>query len=239
LKQEDVEEYVLTMLGVNRIGVEIDAKEILVCTKQALRKYALYVPKLKNAYFTSAPGVQVYKIDTEGMPPCFVNPRSATPLPGLVDANFDVFKYPFYEAIAGPAIAGTFSGIGHIELYFQWLNATAKVLSSDFDWMYDEETGSLMVTPPPQAVIAFQVIYPAPRDIKNVPVNDEDIVLDLALAYGKQILGRILRKFKEIPGSTLTIPTDGAELMQEGLQAETTVLDNLKARSLPPPFIIG
>jgi DNA gyrase subunit B len=157
----------------------------------------------------------------------------------FVHNSFDVFKYPFYEAVAGPAIAGTFSGIGHIELYFQWLTATAKVLSSEFDFEYDENTNTLFITPIPQAIIPMQVIYPAPRDIKNVPTNDEDIILDLALAYGKQMLARILRKFKEIPGSTLTIPTDGSELMQEGLQAETSVLETLKARALPPPFIIG
>lgn len=157
----------------------------------------------------------------------------------FVHNSFDIFRYPFYEAIAGPAIAGTFSGIGHIDAYFRWLSSTAKVLSAEFDWEYDENSGTLMVTPLPQAVIPFQVIYPAPKSTDNVPERDEDILLDLTLAYSKQILARILRKFAEIPGSTLTIPTDGSELMKEGLEAEQRVLETLKARAIPPPFIQG
>lgn len=234
----DVANYVTTRLsGGGLIDIEVGPTSIPNALDQTLRRYSVYKPKFSAAQIITQPGVQVYTVDTGGNPVVRVFPRSTAPLPGLIN-DFDVFKYPIYEVLAGRGY-NQFASVGEIELYNQWLTAIAKTLSAEFEWEYDESSKKLFISPSPAGSVPMSVVYSDKKKIEEISSIDQDWVLEYTLCLIKQDMGLVRRKFNSIPGSTMVMELDGKELVMEGRERQQELEAELLSRAVPPEFLIG
>jgi hypothetical protein len=224
------------------VELEINlAETIMKHIDQMLRVYSRYKPMLKSTVIHTTPGVQQYQVNTGGFDVLNVEFQTSGIMPGLVGKEFDEFKYPIYEVLSGRGY-NQFASVGEIELYQVWLEMIQKVLSANVEWEYDKEHNMIFIHPPPAGDVAAQVTWEEPRTLRTVDWRDEDWAVEYVLALTKISYGRALRKYAQIPGTTMTITTDGEELVKEGMAEKAALEDRILARTQAtgtPPFVIG
>jgi len=75
-------------------------------------------------------------------------------------------------------------------------------------------------------------------DLEDIPNNHTALFVDLVQGYLKQILGEIRRKYNniQVPGGEITL--NGSELVTEGKDEVTVVLEKFKAMQGPGFFVV-
>ena len=198
---------ILFSLGGGYVDIEIE-KDIPRCVNRAFREVKSYVTTpayMTVPYATSTQGVgttidlsdkNVYNV-IKVMRPDSYNSMSMNTL--------DVFGLNL-----------TYSAITNMDAYANRMLRLQQMntISTDLDFIWDAHTKKLSVTvnPPFTNMITIQYI-PDYKDVEEITeVFWQDIILRLATAYAKQIIGRIRSKYT-LNSSTYSL--DGETMLSE------------------------
>jgi len=237
--REQIKDFVLLMLGAPVIDVELDVQNLDLAVDQALKIFEEYAPREYFDYyvFATTPGKSVYE-----MPPDVGLIRNvfykkhgnfafqASDLDGAIPVEY---FYPggAYASIQGgliDPIQPIWGRMGEWALYKQYEMMYSRLSSNIGGWEW---------------VGGFQHVklYPAPVGNQKVIVHYlqkhkdwnevTESMQDGALAYAKQMLGRIRGKFSQIAGpGGGGMATDGERLLTEGLEELKEWRENLITR---------
>ena len=117
-------------------------------------------------------------------------------------------------------------------LYTQMSEILEKVYSSTFTWDHRVENGEHYVYADnlPNESNSLAVTWFKNRTVADIEPNDEDWVIDYAIAKAKEILGSIRGKFSQVPAGNTSIDLGGRELRQDGLDRIKELVEELQLR---------
>lgn len=221
--REQVREYILHMLGAPTLRLELNEQNIDFCVDQAMMIFEQYAPSEFFSYytFTTAPGKSVYEMpadigyirnvyyDKTGKSAIF----QAADLGGVIPIE--------YNYIGGSATNGgmfnpttpVWGKMGEWVLYKGYETMYARTSSNIGGWEWISDYSHVKLYPTPYAGRKVVVHY-IQRQKDWPEVNQA--MQEGALAYAKQILGRIRSKFNNPPGPNGGVQLDGQALLQEG-----------------------
>lgn len=210
LQLEDIRRYVKLRLGAGVIRVELKDEHIDAASMEALRVYSRHRPLLRYQkvdliesvvnYPLDSDVIGVYKMD-------FVHRQVSL---AVVE---DIFHRRYYEPI---------HDMDTYIHYLQYIDTLKRVLSIEPDWHFERpskahDTPYLYIHAPNQAntMLALAILV-VKRRLHQVPYLHEDWVQRYALAFCKEILGRVRGKWSNIPA-----PAGG-----QGLDAQTLLAES-------------
>tara|TARA_Y100000034_G_C6894137_1_gene411841 strand:+ start:1585 stop:2481 length:897 start_codon:yes stop_codon:yes gene_type:complete len=223
---EDLKDWVLVNLGAPVVKVELDDQNLDAAVLQALKVYEDYAPAEYYDYhvFDTEPGKSVYTL-----PPDVGLVRSvhfkelgsfafqASDLDGALPIEY---FYPggAYSSIQGgliDPIQPIWGRMGEWVLYKQYEQMYSRTASNLGGWEWVGGFNTIKIYPTPQGGRCSRVIVRYLQKCKDWEEPTE-AMQDGALAYAKQMLGMIRRKYRNPPGPNGGVQLDGAELVQEG-----------------------
>ena len=207
LSEAGVRTYVARILGQDGsdgVVVELTTNQINECMADALRVYNRYRPKRTNQDLALISGVQKYVLTTYGKGLVDCQPRP-TVLPSA--SNFDLFN-PFHFLRRSIQVNEVAIDMAHLGL-------ARQVLSSQFEWNYDEDTHTLYIHPIPNEITTVVYTYLSDRTIGEVRGDDEDWFLRYVTCLCKQPLGRMRSKYAVVRGAEHEFQMDGDSLLAE------------------------
>lgn len=210
---EDVREYVKLRLGGGIVRVELQDKHIDAATNEALRVYARYRPLRRFVQIPLVEGIKQYPLDKDVLGVFkmdFVHRQVSL---AVVE---DIFHRRYYEPI---------HDMDQYVTYLQYIDTLKRVLSIEPEWHFQRalkegEHPTLWVHAPNQAntILALAMLV-VERPLHQVPLLHEDWIQRYALAFCKEIMGRVRGKWGNIPspagGQSLDAPTLLAEAKEE------------------------
>lgn len=237
--------YVPSTMGAPRIALHVTPEQMVYQANYVLNVYSRRKPRIKFATITAQPGKQNYD-----------------PLPGKVGYGVVGLMIPRADPIAplllssGPRLdifgyrySYPYRDISELEIDYMYFDMATRVLSSEIDWEWipDEDAprgGQIWMYPAPVETFQFAYAYANPKVLGNevtqtpgtIPQVDWDWVQDGVLARIKEIEGRILRRYDSVPGATVPLKTDGADLVTEGQREWSAALEDLQLRTPELPF---
>ena len=232
---DELKDYVQLMLGAPIVDIEMTEQQLELCVNQALKWFEYYAPTEFFNYYTfiTNPGQSVYQ-----MPPDVgyirqVNYR-ATPEWAFTSADLQgsipiEYFYPggAYASIQGgliDPIQPIWGRAGEWHLYKQYERMYTRMSSGLGGWEFLGDYRTIKLYPIPYRAYHVSVHYLQ----KCKDWNEVHLAMqELALAHGKMIVGRVLRKYKNLPGPNGGVQTDGAELYQEGKEEFEKCKENL------------
>lgn len=153
----------------------------------------------------------------------------------------DVEGYPYGDEVWTDPEGGFYSGL------VQWLQTrktAAHVLSADRDWIFNEKTKILTITPgDPLPNYSGTAIYlyetPFKKEyLPQVPTADAYLIRERALAEAVYMLGRIRGKYTGgLPAAQGNVQLDGSDLLREA-ESKFDLLDRKIMELMPPPAVI-
>ena len=225
-----VKTFVMGSLGHPVVKVELDDSQISTALDQSLYYVSYNRPREVRVPFAVGAGQQAFTIPNYGYDVVDVE---VPPPENILTAEFDMFN---------PMLVTHPISLSDYHLTRMYAETAKKVLSADFDWEFNKETGEVLINPiPNKSYIAIAVChYPVLVETVTDP-NIQKWVKEFTLAKCKQILGIIRRKVGRIEGTEVTLELDGNELITEGKEEEKTLLMKLEERSgdFVPPMIGG
>lgn len=243
LTYQYVVHHVSTQMGAPRIQLHVTPDQFLTSINYVLNVYSRRKPRIKFAVMNALPGRQRYTPlpNKVGYGVCGIMiPRLDPIAPLLLSAGprLDIFGYRY---------SYPYRDIAELELDYAYFDMATRTLSSEIDWEFirdDDNQGEIWFYPAPVESFQFAYAYAAPKVLGDevsqtqgtVPQVDWDLILDGVQARIKQIEGAILRRFSNIPGSTINLGTDGASLVDEGKKEESAWLEDLQLRTPELPL---
>lgn len=223
-KTSEVSSYILAQLGYPRRKVELNPSNISEALKRAVRKYGSIKPVIKRDVVSVLSGVQAYNLEALGKPYgkgiLTVHPEPVT----SPSAVFSEFEY--YRMRQPPYV-----DMGEMVLDQMYYNEIGLVTGTDFDWEWIQDQTMLLIKPSPTRSHGLAYEYnSSPSTIETVPLTDQGWVVDYTLALVKEMLGRIRGKFKGVPGNELPVDTDADELLSEGREERTELVEALNGK---------
>lgn len=208
--------------GTSGVVVELTSNMIQECIDQTLRLYNRYRSKRVTANLPLVSGTDVYNLGdlgySYGRGIVEVVPRQ--PLtPDLTD--LDMFN-PYSTWRRPTMISGLATDIQHIKL-------ARKVTSSEFGWEWDQDEGILYISGA-SGLSAVMYTYLLGRTMAQVPPQDEDWIIRMAMVQGKYTLGRIRRKYTTVRGSEHELTLDGDSLLNEHSSELQPLMQELRNR---------
>lgn len=236
-----VREEVQTMLGSSGVAVELSNNDFLLCFRRALRKLNTHRPgrgvvKLvvnssqKRYEISPVPaglkGIRRVEFVEEPLPSSVIDPfnpltyhPAPTTLTGVLTPG-DVAQEADYRESArrvmglDPVSRWQWEGT-HLYIYVDIPTGVTYLCCVEFVFHYMDAVG-------------------VPNGIDMIPDVDADWILEYCTAQGKQILGRIRKKFGGIADDQGGVgEVDGSDLVTEGREDEKELLDALKRRRRP------
>jgi hypothetical protein len=211
LSLEDVRSYVKLKLGAGIIRVELEDRHIDAATNEALRVYSRHRPLLRYKKIELVENIVEYplEMDTLGVYKMdFVHRQVSL---AVIE---DIFHRRYYEPI---------HDLDTYTHYLQYIDTLKRVLSIEPDWHFERPSNPhqqpiLYIHAPHQAntMLALAITIPK-RRLSQVPYLHEDWVQRYALAFCKEILGRVRGKWANIPS-----PGGGQGLDAGSLLAESS-----------------
>lgn len=243
-----VTDEVRTALGFSSIEVELEARDIEKCLRDALRRFNRVRPWRHRKALTISPTTKKYRLEKAAHPGLL----GVSQVDFVTDTHRDDTLDPFdYEeqALAGlTAIGG--ESFGEIQWRRSYIEDATRIVSAEPEWFAQwEEDGEYYIyidirRSPVRCSFTWTSAYTPDDDpgtgMQWIEQGDVQWVLDFTCARAKQILGRVLGKHQGIITSDGgTDPTDHAELRQEGREDEEKLMEELKQRRRPLPPVIG
>lgn len=217
---EECRSYCKTMLGEPVVNVELTDDHYQLIYNDMLEILCYNKPKISYVNLTVASGQVSYTVTGYGYDVIDVQ---VPPAEIYTTQQFDIFN---------PMLVSHPSNIADYQLSRMYADDLRKVMSADFEWDFDKDTGELLISPIPTAsytAVLVCVNSLTGGDIKNPWLKR--LCKKFALAKAKQILGIIRRKVKSIEGTELTFELDGSELLEEGNALEDAFIQELKEHS--------
>jgi hypothetical protein len=147
--------------------------------------------------------------------------------------------------LSTPIVAGAFEfryGVRGPAIFYEYLVADKRYeffTGEAPDWKWVEDDRTLYVTNPRRR-IDLNVLFVRNRTPDEIPWHLEFDYEEVALANAKILLARILGSYGSIPGATGEIPTDAANLREEGMATIERVrlrLERSAASYITPRYI--
>lgn len=244
LTQQYVVAHVTSMMAAPRIQLHVTPDMFQIAINYVLNVYSRRKPRIKFATLTALPGRQFYSPlpgkEGYGVVGIMI-PRLDPIAPLLLSAGprLDIFGYRY---------SYPYRDIAELELDYSYFDMATRTLSSEIDWEYikdDDENGQIWFYPAPVESFQFGYAYATQKILGDevtetkgtIPQVDWDLFMDGVTARVKQMEGQILRRFRNIPGSTGTsLSTDGDNLVDEGKREESAWLEDLQLRTPELPF---
>ena len=207
---EDVRDYVKLRLGAGIIRVELKDNHIDAAAKEALRIYSRYRPLRRFIQVQLIENIAEYPVDKDVIGVYkmdFVHRQVSL---AVVE---DIFHRRYYEPI---------HDMDMYVNYLQYIDTLKRVLSIEPEWHFQRalkegENPTLYIHAPNQAntTMAMAMVI-VKRPLHQVPMLHEDWIQRYALAFCKEILGRVRGKFGNIPSPAGGQSLDAQTLLSEG-----------------------
>jgi hypothetical protein len=245
LSDNYINEYVLTTLGAESVGVELTERDLEVCRKESLRHYNRQNP-LKRRMGEVVPPQRITKYPLQPGSYNVTDVQFQNALQTMEALDSQTFNLFNNVLLTQHGYGGTSIRAEDYELTLMWRKMTGRVFSLDNDFHVDDD-------PQPDGSTADYGDY-APKciyiyngtglDVRaswyelsvrpsdKVPVRDEEWVLEYALAHGKEILGRKRSRVKTIPMAGQQLQLDGEALLAEAREDKLRLVEDLRHRYL-------
>jgi hypothetical protein len=209
LSLADVRNYVKLRLGAGLIRVEIKDDYIDAAANEALRIYSRYRPLRRFIQIPLVEDIHDYPLDNDVIGVYKLDWVHRQVSLAVVE---DIFHRRYYEPI---------HDMDQYVTYLQYIDTLKRVLSIEPEWHFERslKEGSpptLHVHAPNQAnTILALIVAIVKRPLHQVPYTHEDWIQRYALAFCKEILGRVRGKWQNIPA-----PAGGQGLDSQSLLSE-------------------
>jgi len=209
---EDVRQYVKLRLGAGVVRVELKDEHIDAAAMEALRVYSRYRPLRRFVPVELVEGVVEYSMDYDVL--------------GIYKMDFvhrqvslavveDIFHRRYYEPI---------HDMDQYITYLQYIDTLKRVLSIEPEWHFERSLKEgappkLYIHAPNQAntILALAVCI-VKRPLHHVPYLHEDWIQRYALAFCKEVLGRVRGKWQGVPSPSGGQGLDASTLLSESAQ---------------------
>jgi hypothetical protein len=239
LTYQDVNQFCLSELGYPSIAVHVTSNQVLDQINYVMGFYSRRKPVVRYATLGASVGRQDYTPDPSKIGYGILSvgvPRLDPIAPLLLSAGprLDIFGYRY---------SYPYRDIAELEIDYVYFDMATRVLSSEFDWEFID--GKIWIYPAPQDSFQFSYAYTAPKTLgdamSSTPAtlrpHDEDWVKEGSAARVKMVEGRILRRYRSIPGTTAPLNLDGDALYTEGETKWNEMKTELENRTPEIPFI--
>jgi hypothetical protein len=253
LRQPLIRDEVLATLGFSGVDIELEESDIAVCTRQALRIYARYLPRYATKALTVTSGVKKYELSESDHPEI----KGVLEVQFYSDTGSQSDSDPFNQEdniLNGVKTLGGETA-GELDFRVGYTEDARRIFGSSPDYFYQQEAqedGTVnycLYIDLPEG-ITTEVSYTwvggytpdnqSRSGMQHIPSGDVDWLISMTTAKAKQMLGRIRGKFQGIPtpdGGTDS--NDYSELMSEGREDEMNLIEDIKLRKRPLPPVIG
>jgi hypothetical protein len=142
-----------------------------------------------------------------------------------------------WDVFAAPESAGLYSSLTQA---FQYTDTAKRVLSSDFNYMWDEARRLIILSPQPHISGTMVVSYKSNSlTPEQLSAFDHDMFKRRMLAEAKHKLGTTRSKYGGFPGAQGERSLDGADLKSEAKEELEALNEEIARSSFPVPFIKG
>ena len=244
MNEEQLKTWVMRQLGAPRVKVELDRCHLEDAFEDALDWYLAYKGVLREKKFDIAEGQVAYDPPEDAdtiidviLPahPYDLSVAFASPF-GAHGYAYDSFTYDVFDA---PDAGGFYSSLYQA---IQYNEMAKRVLSSDFNWMWNEAARKIIVSPVP-CVSGTGIIQYKSNCITVDQLNafDHRLVKEYMLARAMIILGgRIRGKYGSFPTAQGEREIRDAEkLEQKGWEEIERLTEELRKASYPMAFVTG
>jgi len=196
-----VASYALNRLGSRHVVVELDNRDLAFLVDEALKKFSRVRPLVKAGVITASAGLSTYPLST-------IVPTSSSSLAPTYLGVVDV-KIPTVDPIApllmsaGPKLdifgfrySYPYRDLSELELDYTYFLTATRELSSEFDWIWDEDND----------VVA---IAPQPTDSFNITVfTSHKRTLDVTTTVNNAMIGQGDGSTKQFSNNIVNIPIE-------------------------------
>ena len=230
---EKVKDWILTKLGHPLNTIELDDNQLNSCVADAIRLFSKYEYRPEQylsvnlKYYKPGVGLDLHEFKIMSVKDI------ATQRDTIFGSQPDMFfgLYAYMGQSQGAPMFGM-NNVNHVGMWTLWHNAhefydlSKKMCGSNPGFFYDKVTQHLRLMPEPRPTGADRYIL---LTVNAEPPMEEyygnDVVLHLALAEAKMLVGTIRKKFQ---GTALlgggTLDTD---IYNEGKEEKDKILENL------------
>ncbi|MCI4410586.1 MAG: hypothetical protein JHC38_02810 [Thiotrichales bacterium] len=220
---------ILIRLGGNLVDIELSTEDVAIAFKSAIRTFK---QKAHNTYRRKWMAIDVSKgIDTYTIPDNITDGVKVI-RPGALSGfagTQDVFTQNAIIDMLPTAVNQSCTGIAMLEytLLASRMKEMSLYTATDVDFQIDKFRHEItFFNTPQQNETWFVEVY---EDLTDDEYSDIDWIVRWTLAESKIILGNAYRKFGgSIPGPSGVISLPGSELIQEGTQDKTDLLQEIE-----------
>lgn len=239
MTEDELKSWVLRKLGAPRLSIELDKCHLDDFYHDAIDWWTAHIGVTKRKFFTLVRGTPVYAVPEDLDYVVDVYPPGVhQTLAGAIHPVAVVDELAPYDSFAAPESGGTYSTYAQ---NLQYVDIAAKVLSADFDWMWDEDNRNIIVTPTPRCggLAAYDYVSHC-VELEKLTARDHELIKAYMLAEAKIQLGRIRSRYN---GEFLTADgpkqNDGPTLLQEGTEEKRMLDEKIAKLGMPALMIVG
>lgn len=240
MNEEQLKGWVLMMLGAPRLTTEFDRCHLDVIYNDALDWFSAYKGIVRGTLIYVNPGQVAYDApeDTDVV----VNVIEPTPPYdlGIIFSPWTVLDgtIPYDVLNASPESLGVYSTFAQA---IQYSNIAQKVLSAEWNWMFDEPRKKIILSPNPRRSGYMGVEYKSNcLDPSELSFHDHEMLKKYMLALAKEILGRIRSRWgDEFMSAEGPRQNDGRALLEEAFAAKEKLTEELRQSTYPYLIIQG
>jgi len=229
MTEQEIKDWAERTLGSPTFDVEITADQLTDCLEDTLHWYALYNGQTKTAELQVS-GNGEYDVASD----CSVVTQVI--FPGTSDANpLDSFDWAGVK-IGLPSIAtGNYSDFVMI---MQRLETIQQVIGSTAMWIYDRVRHKLVLDNASGSQVRYYYLS-SDIDVELLHNHELYFVKGYMKACVMTIVGEIRRKYSDVPSAEGAITLDGSDLSAEASELMNRLTEEIKARNVPLPFLMG
>jgi len=233
LALEDVRSYVRLRLGAGIIRVELKDEYIDAATQEALRIYSRYRPLRRFIQIPLVENINEYPLDNDVIGVYKMDWIHRQTSLAVVE---DIFHRRYYEPI---------HDMDQYVTYLQYIDTLKRVLSIEPEWHFErsKQAGKppiLYVHAPNQAnTVLALIVAIVKRPLHQVPYTHEDWIQRYALAFCKEILGRVRGKWSNIPAPAGGQGLDAQSLLSEAREEFQSLDQEIRGWQTDQPPIWG
>jgi len=240
--REQIKDYILQMLGAPVVKIELDQQNLDFCVDQAMKIFEDYAGREYFQYyvFATSPGKSVYEL-----PPDVGMVRNvfykevgdfafqASDLGGAIPIEYYTGSNSIQGGLVNP-LTPVWGKMGEWVLYKGYQQMYSRAASALGGWEFVGGTNTIKLYPIPYGANKVIVHYIQ----KNKDWGDvNQALMEGALSYAKEIIGRIRSKYQNVPGAQGAIAMDGATLLQEAREDRQKWFEDLIYKFGDLPYI--
>lgn len=226
LTKNDIKNHIHIELGGSDIGVDLTDEDYEHIIADGLRNLGTFKPVERLGIVHVSSGVQKYVLDKDTYGKGVIQVMRTLPISPL----YSYWPLPDPYVISIPLYR-----VGDYALSLAKWKEAEYIYGGDADFTFDNNTGTLMIKPPPSEGCNY--VY---RYLDNYRLEDlgsrEQWFLDFVLASAKRIVGSKWRKFRSYPGNENQVELY-TEIYEEGTEDRKELLESLQragSASVPP-----